>query len=82
MFAKLRAASGSVCKSRSLTTAWCTTLTRSIGCVVIEELCPCTLTLSGAPLGFNVTKTSRIELTRIETSEFASANFAAFTVTR
>ena len=81
MLAKLRAASGSVCKSWLLITPWCTTLTRSIGWLVIDEFCPCTETVSAGAANLSVTVTSRTELTAIETFASAGANPVALAAT-
>jgi len=59
-----------------------TTLTRSIGCVVMDEFWPCTETVSGGAASFSVTVTSRTELTAMDTFAWAGANPAALTAMR
>jgi hypothetical protein len=81
MFAKLRCASGIVCRSLTVTIPCCTALAVSIGSVVIDDVC-LTITVCCTGSGFIVIVKSRTELAKTVISARASANPAARTLTR
>ncbi len=82
MLANVRCASGIVRRSWSVTTPPCTAVVVSIGCVVIEDALPRTVTLSCTAAGWSVTVKSWTPLTTTVTFEVAGEKFEASTVTR